>query len=107
MLTTTPETPITGTPAAPAIATSSVLPVPRGALPRGPERVSRTRAGVIGWNRVCASPAAPYQPTTSTITCVDPALLNSSTLPPAPTLTVARLATVAPGVRLRFDAVGC
>src|SRR4051812_35564762 len=99
MFTTPPETPGPGTPPPAAIVTSSVLPGPSGALPRGPDRVSSTRDGVSGWNLVCASPAAPYQPTTSAMSCVEPELLNSCTLPPLPTLTVARLATVAPGVR--------
>src|SRR4051794_37452764 len=100
MFTTTPLTPDVGTPPAPPMVTSSALPGPSGALPLGPERVSSTRDGVMGWKRLCGSPTAPYQPTTSTITCVEPELLNRRTLPSAPTFTVARLATVAPGVRL-------
>src|SRR4051794_33628096 len=85
MFTTTPETPVVGTPTAPPIATSSVLPGPIDALPLGPDRVSTTRAGVMGWNRLCASPAAPYQPTTSTISCVEPELLKRRTFPLDPT----------------------
>ena len=71
-------------------------------------RVSSNRTGVTGTNK----PALPLaalesvnQPPTSAIRSAPP-IVNSETLPSAPTGTTTRLARVSPATRLRFDTVG-
>ena len=66
----------------------------------GAYRVSRMRVGVTGWNW---SPVAPYHPTTSKITCVDPLFLHTLTLTSAPTIAVTRLGTVCPPTNFRLE----
>src|SRR6266545_8148150 len=83
--------------------------LPAAGTPMGPYgagRVSRMRFGGSGVN---TSPLdAPYQPTMSKMTSVDPLLLRTFTLPPpaGPTLTATRLGTVCPGTKFRLAALG-
>src|SRR5438132_1059662 len=48
----------------------------------------------------------PYQPTTSTMTLVEPKSLRMSILPPAESLTMTRLGTACPATKLRSEAPG-
>src|ERR1700674_1469466 len=48
----------------------------------------------------------PYQPTTSTMTLVEPRPLPMSILPDADSFTITRLGTVCPATKLRSDASG-
>ena len=89
----------------PRLVTAAVMSAFAAILPiagtGGAYRVSRMRVGVTGWNW---SPVAPYHPTTSKITCVDPLFLHTLTLTSAPTIAVTRLGTVCPPTNFRFDA---
>ena len=76
---------LAGTPLTPATWIESVWPVAARA-----GRVSRNRAGVIGWN---PTPDDPHHPVTSTTMSVGTSV-KMQTRPPAPTPTVARLARV-------------
>src|SRR5216683_822541 len=53
-----------------------------------------------------ATSVYPYQPTTSTMTWVDPNALKMSTCPDADSCTTTRLGTVCPATKLRSDARG-
>ncbi len=50
--------------------------------------------------------AVPYQPATSAMVWTVPNWLDTLTFPPVPIPEETRLATVSPGTKLRFDAVG-
>ena len=97
-LSTTAETPPTGTPACPATGTVNDAPAPIFA----PDRVSATRVGVTA----VILPPLGNQPTTSTMRYRLPALLKSETFPSAPTGTIARLLATVPGIGFRFDVLG-
>src|SRR5580765_288997 len=109
ILRTTAPTPEPGTPPRPVTVRSSSAPVPMAPMPANwpslvpaPERVSSRRAGVSA----VSSDAAGNQPTTSAIRWVFPLELYRATWPFAPTLTIARFATVWPGTKLMLEARG-
>src|SRR5712692_7113699 len=106
-LSTTPTTPVAGTPPWPVTCSETVASGPSGPAPA---RVSSSRAGGSGWYMPLPSVAdsgVVTQPATSKMASVEPAEpLNTLTLPSGPSGTSTRLGTVAPAVKLRLEASG-
>jgi hypothetical protein len=99
MLRSTADTSFTGTPATPATCTSIVSFAPT----LNERRVSSSRTGALGLYRPSIGDVpSSYQPTTS----VSPNALASWIEPSAPSLTVARSATVSPADTFRFETAG-
>jgi hypothetical protein len=106
---TTARTPVAGTPPRPVTCTLIVPSAGTGPLtPPVLSRVSRMRDGVTGTSApsVPVVEASVNQPLTSTMTSVEPRPLKIVTLPPAPTLTMVRMATVAFWAKVMVEARG-